>query len=214
VSSGPDSFLLLFQKSLRSHDVKKILGYLRNFGILDGADCERVSSETISDHMVTELVTMIHTKDPHAFWYFVHSLKTNALFKFFHGEIHCCVCEEVQAKEKEIEETLDLRPVPLPEGGGTIFAFTVVTRAEITQCFKNLKNSAMEGNLARELKRKLQRRSRELQNRLDAPDPASKLKGQALGRSNSLGNIENLKKKSFKPSPLIGETQQGKSRTR
>lgn len=102
VSSGPDSFLLLFQKSLRSHDVKNILGYLRNFGILDDADCERVSSETISDHMVTELVTMIHTKDPHAFWYFAHSLKTNVLFKFFHGEVHCCGKSVVVSRMNDI----------------------------------------------------------------------------------------------------------------
>ena len=81
---------------------EKILGYLRNFGILDGADCERVSSETISDHMVTELVTMIHTKDPHAFWYFAHSLKTNALFKFFHGEVHCCGKSVVVSRMNDI----------------------------------------------------------------------------------------------------------------
>ena len=90
VVSGPDPFLLLFQKSLRSHDVKKILSYLRNFGILDLAECERIESHSISDLMVTELVSMVYTKDPHAFWYFAHSLKTNALFQFFHGGIHCC----------------------------------------------------------------------------------------------------------------------------
>ena len=90
VINGPDSFLLLFQRSLRSHDVKKVLIYLRNFEILDETDCERISCESISDLMVTELVTMIRTKDPHAFWYFTHSLKKNALFQFFHGGIHCC----------------------------------------------------------------------------------------------------------------------------
>ena len=90
VISGLDSFLLLFQKCLRKHDVEKVLNYLRNFEIMDEADCERISCQSISDLMVTELVTMIRTKDPHAFWYFVHSLKKNALFQFFHGGIHCC----------------------------------------------------------------------------------------------------------------------------
>ena len=90
VISGLDSFLLLFQKSLRKHDVEKVLNYLRNFEIMDEADCERISCQSISDLMVTELVTMIRTKDPHAFWYFAHSLKKNALFQFFHGGIHCC----------------------------------------------------------------------------------------------------------------------------
>ncbi|KAJ7383697.1 hypothetical protein OS493_026227 [Desmophyllum pertusum] len=68
--------------------------------------------------MVAELVTMISTKDPHAFWYFVHSLKTfqgrNGLFELFHGNINCCVCEEVQAKEKEIV-------LYLPEANETAF---------------------------------------------------------------------------------------------
>ena len=88
---GPDSFLLHFQKSLRKYNVGKVLNYLRSFEILDEADCEQISSETTSDMMVTELVTVISKKEPHAFWYLTHSLKkTSGLFQYFHGSLHCC----------------------------------------------------------------------------------------------------------------------------
>ena len=97
ITSGPDTELLRFQSSLRDHDVKKILIYLRNFKICDLADYERISNDRLSptsELMVAELVTMISTKDPHAFWYFVHSVKKfcgrNGLFEFFHGSITCC----------------------------------------------------------------------------------------------------------------------------
>ena len=97
INSGPDTELLRFQSSLRDHDVKKILIYLRNFKICDLADYERISNDRLSptsELMVAELVTMISTKDPHAFWYFVHSVKKccgqNVLFEFFHGIIKCC----------------------------------------------------------------------------------------------------------------------------
>lgn len=97
VTSGPDTELLRFQSSLRGHDVKKILIYLRNFDICDLPDCERISNPHLfptSELMVTELVTMISTKDPHAFWYFVHAVKKfrgrKGLFEFFHGNINCC----------------------------------------------------------------------------------------------------------------------------
>lgn len=170
VTSGPDSFLLLFQKCLRRHDVKKILGYLRSFGILDVPDCERISSKKISDLMVTELVTMISTKDPHAFWYFTHSLKTNALFQYFHGDAHCCVCEDVQAKEKEIDETLSLDV--FPEDKGTIFPFNKVPivieiNRFILRVQRHVKNSARDGKLAKDLNKKLQRHKKELQDKLD-----------------------------------------------
>lgn len=97
ITSGPDTELLRFQSSLRDHDVKKILLYLRNFEICDLADYERISNDKLfptSELKVAELVTMISTKDPHAFWYFIHSVKKfrgrNGLFEFFHGNINCC----------------------------------------------------------------------------------------------------------------------------
>ena len=97
VSSGPDTELLRFQSSLQAHDVKKILIYLRNFDICDLADCERISNPHLfptSELMVTELVTVLSTKDPHAFWYFVHAVKKfrgrKGLFELFHGNINCC----------------------------------------------------------------------------------------------------------------------------
>lgn len=97
VSSGPDTELLRFQSSLQVHDVKKILIYLRNFDICDLADYERISNPHLfptSELMVAELVTVISTKDPHAFWYFVHAVKKfrgrEGLFEFFHGDINCC----------------------------------------------------------------------------------------------------------------------------
>lgn len=97
ITSGPDTELLRFQSWLRDHEVKKVLMYLRNFKICDVPDCERISNPLLyptSELMVAELVTMISTKDPHAFWYFVHSLKTfqgrNGLFELFHGNINCC----------------------------------------------------------------------------------------------------------------------------
>ena len=42
------------------------------------------------------------------------------------------------------------------------------------------------------------------------PDRASNLEAQALGKSNSLGSIENIKEKSCQPSPLAEETSLGK----
>ena len=97
VTSGPDTELLRFQSSLQVPDAKKILIYLRNFEICDLADCERISNPHLfptSELMVAELVTMISTKDLHAFWYFVHAVKTfrgrEGLFEFFHGNITCC----------------------------------------------------------------------------------------------------------------------------
>lgn len=97
VSSGPDTELLRFQSSLQAHDVKKILIYLRSFDICDLADCERISNPHLfptSELMVAELVTVISTKDPHAFWYFVHAVKKfrgrKGLFEFSHGNINCC----------------------------------------------------------------------------------------------------------------------------
>lgn len=127
VSSGPDTELLRFQSSLQAHDVKKILIYLRSFDICDLADCERISNPHLfptSELMVAELVTVISTKDPHAFWYFVHAVKKfrgrKGLFEFFHGNINCCVCEEVLAKEKEIDETLSL-VLSLSEAKESIF---------------------------------------------------------------------------------------------
>lgn len=97
ITSGPDTELLRFQSSLLDHDVRKILIYLRNFKICDLTDYERIANDRLlptSDLMVAQLVQMIWTKDPHAFWYFIHSVKTyrgrNGLFEFFHGNINCC----------------------------------------------------------------------------------------------------------------------------
>ena len=97
VSNGPDTELLRFQSSLQAHDVKKILIYLRNFDICDLADYERISNPHLfptSELMVAELATVISTKDPHAFWYFLHAVKKfrgrKGLFEFFHGDINCC----------------------------------------------------------------------------------------------------------------------------
>lgn len=97
VTSGPDTELLRFQSWLRDHDVEKILIYLRNFEICDLADYEIISNKVLSptsELMVAKLVTMMSTKDPHAFWYFVHAVKKfrgrNGLFEFFHGNINCC----------------------------------------------------------------------------------------------------------------------------
>ncbi|CAH3155703.1 unnamed protein product, partial [Porites lobata] len=149
---GPDSFLLHFQKSLRKYNVGKVLNYLRSFEILDEADCEQISSETTSDMMVTELVTVISKKEPHAFWYLTHSLKkTSGLFQYFHGSLHCCVCNEVQEKEKEI--------AAIHEGIERIFTFSVATMVDNLK-LTGLLPIATEGKFGKDLKKKLKERSK------------------------------------------------------
>ncbi|XP_078382627.1 uncharacterized protein LOC144665283 isoform X1 [Oculina patagonica] len=176
ITSGPDTELLRFQSSLRDHDVKKILLYLRNFEICDLADYERISNDKLfptSELKVAELVTMISTKDPHAFWYFVHSVKKfrgrNGLFEFFHGNINCCVCEEVHAKEKEIDEALS--PVLfIPEENET--ALSQVQWPHLTlkitnwQLFHTFKRS-LECKLKEDIKKEVNRRGKIFKRRVE-----------------------------------------------
>lgn len=102
-----DEFLVLFARNIREDDLFKICIYLRSYGIFDQADQERIFNDLVfctPERKASELLTEIGKRGHHVYWHLAHALKTRQtpMFNFFHGgDFQCCVCREVEERERE-----------------------------------------------------------------------------------------------------------------